>query len=204
MTKTMDVYGKEFRAARIKDLEERVSQKRLKHILGVEQTAAKLASVYGEDVQKAALAGLLHDWDKGMNDEEIRTRALELDIDDGADGWVIKHMPATLHGPTAAAALSRTFPDIPHEVIRAIEIHTIGAPQMTALDKILYIADALEPGRNFAEITYLRDLTGASSLNELFFEVYKFWTCALISHGRVLHPQTVEVWNSLVSENAKS
>jgi predicted HD superfamily hydrolase involved in NAD metabolism len=199
MSEAASVYSKDFRAERIKDLEGRVSQKRLKHILGVEQTAAKIASVYGEDTQKAALAGLLHDWDKGMNDEAIRVRALELGIDDGADGWVIEHMPATLHGPTAAAALARTFSNIPHDVIRAIEVHTIGASQMTALDKILYVADALEPGRNFAEIAYLRDLIGAASLDDLFFEVYKFWTCALIRHGRVLHPHTVEVWNSLVS-----
>jgi predicted HD superfamily hydrolase involved in NAD metabolism len=200
MADMTDVYSEEFRAARLNDLEERVSKKRLKHILGVEQTASHLASVYGEDSQKAALAGLLHDWDKGMNDEEIRARALELGIDDGTNGWVIANMPATLHGPTAAAALAHTFPKIPNDVIRAIEVHTIGAPKMSALDKILYIADALEPNRNFDEIAYLRDLIGKASLDELFFEVYKFWTCALIGHGRVLHPHTVEVWNSLVQD----
>ena len=199
----MDALSQEFMDARKADLAERVSAKRLHHIEGVSETAAELAEIYGEDVAKARLAGLLHDWDKGFDNEGIRARAFELGIEDEVGSWTIEFMPQVLHGPTAAEALSRQWPEIPVDVIEAIRFHTTASKTMTDLDKIIYISDAIEPSRTFDDAPYLRSLIGQVSLDELYFQVYKFWTRALIEHDVVLHPATIDIWNHLAKERSQ-
>lgn len=198
-----DALSEGFYEEMLERLRPRVSEKRLKHIMGVSQTARSLAETYGEDVAKASLAGLLHDWDKGMDDDEVRQRARDLGIEDEVGPWVVEHMPKVLHGPTAATALAREYPQIPDDVIQAIYRHTTAAPDMTALDKIVYVADAIEPSRHFDGLGNLQADVGRVSLDDLFFEVYKFWTIALINHEVVLHPDTMSIWNAYASGRKK-
>ena len=95
-----DALSKEFFKARKKELEKRVSEKRFKHILGVSETCGRLAEEYGVDVRKARLAGLLHDWDKGMNDDEARQRVVELGMIDRIDPYIVeKHHIHKLDAP---------------------------------------------------------------------------------------------------------
>ena len=201
--KSPDALSEEFYQDRLSELPERVSEKRLKHILGVSSTAEALAKEYGADAAKARLAGLLHDWDKGLDDDGIRARAKELGIVEEVGPWVVENMPQVLHGPTAAVALSREHPSIPSDVIQSIYRHTTAAPDMTDLDKIIYIADAIEPGRSFDRLEHLQSDVGKLSLDDLFFEVYKFWTMALIEHNVVLHPDTMSIWNTYASKRKK-
>lgn len=196
----MDALGRDFYDAREADLAERVSERRLAHIKGVAEMCAELAAVYGVDAASARLAGLLHDWDKGYDDDQIRERVRELGIEDEIGARVVEEMPRVLHGPTAAAALARTWPKIPSDIIEAIRTHTTASTTMSSLGKILYVADAIEPSRTFEDAPYLRSLIGAVSLDELYFLVYKFWTRALIDHDAVLHPDTIEIWNQLARE----
>lgn len=190
----------EFYQARREDLKGRVDERRLLHIDGVASTAQKLAEVYGVDVAEARLAGLLHDWDKNMDDDRIRARARELDMEDELGTWVIDNMPLVLHGPTAAKALHAQFPEIPGTVIDAIRKHTTASTDMTDLDKVIYIADAIEPSRRFDIVDELRALIGEVPLDELYYDVYKFWTIALVQHDKVLHPDTMKIWNAIACE----
>lgn len=203
MANVADPLGDEFHDRMLAELKDRVSPKRLKHILGVSDTAAMLARVYGCDERKARLAGLLHDWDKGLDDDQIRQRVRELGIEDQVGPWVVENMPQVLHGPTASVALAREHPDIPDDVIQAIYRHTTGALGMSDLDKVIYVADAIEPGRNFDGLEGLQDDVGRVTLDELFFEVYKFWTLALVRNDRVLHPDTIPVWNEYAASRPK-
>ena len=192
-----DVLGEDFYRARRKDLEGRVKKKRLRHIDGVADTCSKLARIYGTDIPKARLAGLLHDWDKGYDDEGIRSRVSELGMEGEIDPFVLENMPQVLHGPTAAKALQAEYPSIPEDVIVAIRDHTTSSADADDLSKILYIADAIEPSRRFEDVERLRDMIGREDLSELYFQVYRFWTLALLSRGKVLHPDTMAIWNSL-------
>ena len=196
--------GKKFYKARKAEVEQRVRPKRYKHILGVADTAEALAHAYDVDPDKARLAGLLHDWDKGMRDGEIRQRAFDLGIVEEVTPWVVEHMPEVLHGPTAAAALGREFPEIPEDVLHAIKCHTTGAMEMSDLDKVLYVADAIEPSRQFDKADDLRALVGEVELDELFYQVYKFWTLTLIDHDVVLHPDTIGIWNNIAKGKSKA
>lgn len=198
-----DVLGDDFYEEMLSELKGRVTPKRLNHILGVSDTAARLARTYGYDEKKARLAGLLHDWDKGLDDDQIRKRVRDLGIEEQVGPWVVEHMPQVLHGPTAAVALSREHPDIPPDVVQAIYRHTTAAVDMSPLDKIVYVSDAIEPSRNFDGLENLQDDVGRISLDDLFFEVYKFWTLALVEHDVVLHPATISVWNEYAASRRK-
>lgn len=187
----------EFMAARRAELAQRVSRKRLQHVDGVVETAAQLARIYGVDERKASLAGLLHDWDKGYDDAGIRARVRDLGLESEIDPFIVEHMPLALHGPTAAMALSMEFPQIPADVIDAIRNHTTASAGASDLEKVLYVADGIEPSRSFGPVEELRAMVGSVSLDELFFNVYRFWTVNLIERGGVLHPDTIDIWNSL-------
>lgn len=193
-----EALSKAFLKARRKELEKRVSSKRFEHCLGVSQACVDLAQTYGVDVKKARLAGLLHDWDKGMNDEAARARVVELGMTDEVDPWVVEHMPRVLHSYTAARALGRDFPCIPDDVLQAIDRHTTAAEDMAPLDMVLYIADAIEPSRQFGMIDDLRAAVGKVSLEELYFKTYDYWTFLLFERKKTLHPDTMRIWNSNV------
>ena len=196
-----DVLGEEFFEARKAELSTRVSKKRFTHVMGVVEEAETLAQAYGVDVREARLAGLLHDWDKAYDDEEIRERARELGLQ--VDPWIFAHQPRLLHGPTAAVTLGREFPGIPESVLQAIDRHTTGEVDMTPLDMVLYCADALEPNRRFGRIDELRAMIGSSTLEELYVAVLGYWTILIIEQGKTLHPRTVEIWNAYAVKNEK-
>lgn len=193
-----DVLGDGFYEARREELRERLPKKsRYRHSLGVAEESARLARLYGVDERKARLAGLLHDWDKGYDDAGIRARVRELGIE--VDPFLLERMPQLLHGPTAAAALSRRFPELPADVVSAIDRHTAGAVGMGDLDMIVYIADVIEPHRDFPGVDDLRALPGTESLEELFVDVFAHVFGNLIERRRFIHPQTLEVWNHYIA-----
>ena len=191
-----DALTDEFFEARKAELATRVNERRFVHIMGVVEACEQLARTYGLDVRKARLAGLLHDWDKNLNDEQARERVLELGMEDEIDPWVIENMPRVLHSYTAARALERDFPQIPADVIQAIYRHTTADEDMSDLDKVLYIADAIEPNRQFGRIDELRALVGTVDLDELYIQTYDYWIFLLFERKKTLHPDTIRIWNA--------
>lgn len=182
---------------RREELAGRVGPRRFAHSLGVAETAGGLARVYGADETAARVAGLLHDWDKGYDDPGILARADELGMELDAE---LRAMPRVLHGLTAAQALGREFPELPSEVLTAIERHTLGAPNMSDLDMILYIADALEPGRKGKVVQKLREKISELELRELFLDVYAYWVQLIMERRHPIYSQTTEIWNSYMPE----
>lgn len=191
-----NVYGDENYKRMKKILKNRVSGKRYDHCKRVSKTAEELALVYGEDEGKARMAGLLHDWDKGLTLEEERSRVAQYELD--IDPVIITDMPYLLHGPTAAAALGAEFPELGPDVLQAIARHTSGARNMSPLDMIVYTADLIEPGRDYRRVKAIRKSVGKVSLQELYFLAFKNCFEFLIGQNRMMHPETVDVWNHLV------
>jgi len=180
-------------------LQERVNAHRLWHIMGVAETARELALVYGVDPEKAYLAGLLHDWDKCYNDDEIRARAINLGL--SIDQEVLDNMPQTLHGITAAAFFKQNY-RIDKAIVQAIERHTTGHISMDPLDMVVYIADGLEPGRHFDRLDELRAMIGEISLEDLFVEIYGYWITLILVRKKTMHPDTMIVWNTYAKRYA--
>ena len=198
----MDALSDKFYAKRERDLRKRLKPKRYQHVLGVAQTALDLARVYGVDERKAHLAGLLHDWDKCYDDEGIRKRVRDLGIE--VDPIVLSDIPQVLHGHTAAAALGRKYPEVPADVLQAIDRHTTGAVDMTDLDMVVYIADAIEPSRTYGQVDELRALVGEVGLEELFLKTYQHCFAMLVDRGKCMDPQTIVVWNHYAARAPKA
>lgn len=177
-------------------LRERLSEKSRSHSVRVAETAAALAKIYGVDPDYAALAGLLHDWDREVGDDDLVAAAHECGFEVCP---VESDSPYLLHARTGAVALREEFPDLPDEVMRAIECHTVGAKEMSDLDQVVFIADMIEPLREFEGVDDLRELVGTLPLHLLFARAYKRSVLYLIETEKPIHPDTIEVWNAHVA-----
>ncbi len=117
---------------------------RFTHTLGVRATAVELAALHGENMQKAALAAILHDIAKPMPLEEMRAVCRQYPADFSEE---ILSNGNLLHGPAAALIAKHELGITDAQVLSAIDGHTTGKPGMSRLDMIVFIADAIEPNR---------------------------------------------------------
>lgn len=131
-----------------------LSSQRMAHTAGCEQEAVQLARRWGENPESAAVAGILHDITKNLGyDEQLilcEKYGIILDIAE-------KENPRLLHAITGAAKARELF-GVPDAVYEAIRWHTTGKPDMTTLEKIIYLADYIEPTRDFEGLEKLRSL----------------------------------------------
>jgi predicted HD superfamily hydrolase involved in NAD metabolism len=178
-------------------LAERLGTKALGHCESVADVAAKLADAYGVDRETARIAGLLHDWAREMTADELLSAAEAHEMETTAVDMAV---PYLLHARAGAAEVRATFPELPEEISRAVELHTLGSPEMSELDKVVYIADMIEPARSFKGVDKLRDAVGELDLDELFLRAYAQSVVHLVRKRRRIHPETVRVWNTLVAE----
>ena len=126
--------------------------KRMPHVLGTEQEAVRLAERYGADVTKARIAALLHDCTKKLDMDEQLALCKKYHIPlDELEQKALK----LLHSKTGAAIARDVFA-VDDDVYNAIMYHTTGKPDMTLLEKIIYLADYIEPTRDFPGVEALR------------------------------------------------
>lgn len=136
------------------EAEKHLAPKRIAHVAGCESEAVLLAMQYGEDPETAAEAAILHDITKKLDLKEqlnlCEKYGIILDKDQKRD-------ESLLHAITGAA-LARDLYGVSDEVYEAIRWHTTGKPDMTLLEKIIYMADYVEPTRDFPGVEKLRAL----------------------------------------------
>ncbi|MBQ7433725.1 MAG: bis(5'-nucleosyl)-tetraphosphatase (symmetrical) YqeK [Lachnospiraceae bacterium] len=130
-----------------KKLKKKLDTARYEHTLGVAYTAACLAMRYGADIQKAEVAGLLHDCAKCIPDEEKLQKCEKhhLPISDAE-----RKNPSLLHAKLGAYYARQKYGITDEEILGAITWHTTGRPEMTLLEEIVFIADYIEPDRDRA------------------------------------------------------
>ena len=130
-----------------------LKHKRIPHVLGTEQEAIRLAERYGADVEKARVAALLHDCTKKleMTEQLALCRQYGIELDE-LEQKALK----LLHAKTGAA-IARDVYGVDDEIYRAIWWHTTGHADMTLLEKIIYLADYIEPSRDFPGVNDLRN-----------------------------------------------
>lgn len=131
-----------------KQLEKNLDAKRYEHTLGVAYTAAALAMCHGGDIEAATVAGLLHDCAKCISDEKRISICEKNDLPINA---IERRNPSLLHAKAGSILAAQDYDVEDPEILRAIRSHTTGRPGMTQLEKIIFIADYIEPGRNKAE-----------------------------------------------------
>jgi len=176
----------------------RVGERSLTHSRAVAEEAARLAALYGVDPEAARIAGLLHDWDRELSDADVTAAAARRGSE--AAGSAVEGMaPKLLHAWTGAEAVREAFPDIDDAVVHAVARHTVGDVDMMPLDKVVYIADMTEPGRDYPGVRELRTAVGATDLDELFALAYAASVDHLVRKRKPIHPDTVRVWNAHVA-----
>ena len=121
-----------------------MNPRRFQHTLGVRQEAVRLAALHGLPIQKASLAGLLHDCAKGMSQKDMEKIARKQHLTDDPQ---MLSSGAMLHGPVGACLAKKQFGVTDEDILNAIRSHTIGRPGMTGLELCIFVADATEPNR---------------------------------------------------------
>jgi len=164
---------------------------RYDHTIGVMHTAGCLAMRYGADLNSALTAGLLHDCAKCLsNDEKIRLcKKYHLDMNEAE----VKN-PGLLHAKLGAFLAWKKYNIEDKSILRAIAAHTTGRPAMSLLDKIIYIADFIEPGR--CEAPNLDDVRALAfvDLDACLFKILEDTLVYLNSKGAAVDPMTEKTY----------
>ena len=171
-----------------------MDEERYAHSLGVRDCAVMLAERYGADVGKARLAGLLHDCAKGLSRQEMINRAMEAGIELGPEEF---QSEALLHGAVGAIIARHVFGVEDPEILSAIECHTTGKRDMALLDKIIYLADYIEPNRDFPGVEDLKQ-AAMEDLDKAVLMALRRTIKYVLDTDRFLHPRTVEAWNDML------
>ena len=175
----------------------RLSGYRYTHTLGCERAAKMLAERFGGDAEKAAFAAILHDITKRLSKEE----QLYLCDKYGIIPCDVEKMEwKMLHGKTAAAIAEKEY-HVPADIAHAIAYHTTGCAEMTMLDKILYLADFIEPTRDFKGVEPARALA-KKDLDQALLYCFDFSLSDLIERGKLIHKDTFQARNWLIQQGA--
>ena len=169
-----------------------LKHKRIPHVLGTEQEAIRLAERYGADVEKARVAALLHDCTKRLDMEEQLALCRQYGIRlDALEQQALK----LLHAKTGAAIARDVF-GVDDEIYRAIWWHTTGHAGMTLLEKIMYLADYIEPSRDFPGVDKLRAVC-YKDLDEGLLMGLEMTIEEMTSMGNPVHHATIEARDAL-------
>ena len=165
---------------------ERLSQKRYGHTVRVADTAERLAQIHSLDPTRARLAALLHDAAREKEPEEFLRLAGEWDLPVGEPE---RESPKLLHAPVAAELARRELGVEDEEVLAAIQAHTVGRPGMGSLALALYVADKIEPARDYPSVERLRRLA-QEDLREAAAEALRRAIAHNEGRSRPIHPSS--------------
>lgn len=171
-----------------------IGEKRFKHSLRVAETAVKLADNYGLDPKKAYLAGLIHDCAKYNEEAYIKKYNIDFSIYP-----VSSIKDPVLHSFLGAEVAKKVYNIYDGDVLKAIEYHTTGRPDMSDLEKIIFIADAIEPARDFEGIEKIRKLA-FENLNKAMLNLLDSNIIFLIGKKALINPLSFEARNYLIEE----
>ncbi|MBQ2896896.1 MAG: bis(5'-nucleosyl)-tetraphosphatase (symmetrical) YqeK [Clostridia bacterium] len=176
----------------IKYVKNNLSEKRFIHTVGVAETAKDLALHYGENPLFAEMAGFLHDIAKEYTLEQMRELAKDLKVDE-----TILNSKALMHA-VAGACLAKKLFDIPEEVFNACLYHTAGRENMTTLEKIVFVADMIEPSRDFSGLDSIKALS-KTDLDKAVLTSLNSTLMHLIKTGKKIHYPSVKTRNYLLT-----
>ena len=173
-----------------------IGEKRYKHILRVTETAEKLAIIHGVDVEKAHTAALFHDICKFKDKDRLWKEAERLEVRD-LDSF--KAFPQILHAYVAAEAARIDYGIENEEILRAIRYHTTGTEHMSPVEEVVFLADYLEPMRNFDGVDVLRK-KAEGDLKEAMAASVQSNLLYLIKQGSTVHLDTVRCYNDYMEK----
>jgi predicted HD superfamily hydrolase involved in NAD metabolism len=176
-------------------VKEHLTDHRYEHTIGVMETAIVLARLYGADVKKAETAAIFHDYAKFRSKDEMK----QIIIEQNMTKELLIHSPELWHAPVGAYLAAKEAGIKDKEILDAIRYHTSGRENMTLLDKVIYVADYIEPGRIFPGADEVRELA-KNDLNKALIVSMKNTILFLLKKNQPIYPQTLKSYNFLVFE----
>lgn len=172
-----------------------VDEQLLLHSLGTAQCAAELAEMFNLGEKRAYVAGLLHDCAKCVEKEKMFEIAQLLDLDEDE-----RNNEKIIHAPVGAYLANKEFGIENAEIISAIRLHTIGKLGMTDFEKIVFLADKIEPNTRDLDfrdrvMLFIKEENG---LNKALLLCYKETIKSLVVRGLKICNTTIDIYNSML------
>ncbi|AVP37194.1 HD domain-containing protein [Staphylococcus felis] len=180
------------KAFAIELVEQKLPQKRFDHSIRVAETAVKLSKIYEGDAQKAELAGILHDFCKYDDLSSLYQKVTEYELDSN----LLSYGTEILHGPVCAAIMEHQYHISDKEILLAIANHTTGRKNMTKTEKLVFIADYIEPGRKTPGVDEIRSFVySGKGLDRTIYEISKRTVMYLVSKDVTVYQRTIDCLN---------
>lgn len=177
-------------------LKESLPLKRYKHSVAVYETALEFASVHGLDMEKVGISALLHDCGREVPGRESLAMAAKLSIKvDETE----KNQPILLHAKLGVYYAQHKYGVTDKEILDGILYHTTGAPDMTPLAMAVYLADLLEPTRDFPGINKMRQLA-KEDMEKAMMCAYGQTIRYLLEYDLLIHPNCIYGYNQLAGK----
>lgn len=179
----------------IESVSVQMPERRWIHTQGVMSTAIELAKRYGENPERAELAAIIHDvakyWPVAEQAAYIKQYAL--------DEQVLQYNKELWHAEVGASVAKEKYGVHDSEICDAIRYHTSGRANMTLIEKIVWLADYIEPNRDFPGVNEARALAETSLERAILFGLDQT-IVFLIEKGKIVYPVTIEARNSIVQQ----
>ncbi|WP_342043359.1 bis(5'-nucleosyl)-tetraphosphatase (symmetrical) YqeK [Bacillus sp. OTU2372] len=172
-----------------------LTENRYQHTLGVMETAISLAEKYGADVKKAEIAAIFHDYAKFRPKDEMK----EIIMSQGLPQDLLVYNTELWHAPVGAYLVEKEAGVSDNEVLDAIRYHTSGRPNMTLLEKVIYLADYIEPGRHFPGVEEVREIAN-ENLEKALIKAIQNTILFLMKKNQTIYPETFYTYNDLIQK----
>lgn len=170
-----------------------LTKRRYAHTLGVMHTAIQLAKRFCADEKKSELAAIFHDYAKERDPAEMKTVVQEqLQCKD-----ILQYDDELLHAPCGAYYVKKEIGITDEDILNAIRYHTTGRPQMSLLEKIIFLADYIEPNRSFPQVDEVRKIA-ETSLDGAIIQLLKNTIIFLTKRNELIYPKTIATYNAFI------
>lgn len=174
-----------------KELQQMLTPARFRHSINTMETCIRLAEKYGADVDKAAIAGLIHDCAKDVDKDAVLPMCEKYGI---IVDEIMRSQPKLLHGDIGAHMAKELFGVDDPQILAAVADHTLGRPGMDVISSIVFIADYIEPGREFEGVGEIRR-AAEESLEKAIVVGINSTIRHVLRKGQLLHPRSVMTRN---------
>lgn len=177
-------------------IRQRMGDYRFIHSVNVAKAAVKLAEIYGADITKAEIAGILHDCCKEISKDDmlqiIRDSGIILDSAE-------KNSPKLWHAIAGSCYVRDVLKIEDEDIINSIRYHTTGRENMSLLEKVIFTADFISDERSYDDIEIMRE-KAYRDLDEAMLYALKFTISSLVSRDLIVHHNTVKCYNDVLNK----
>lgn len=174
----------------------RLKPSRMKHTLGVMKKAKELSEIYGVSSEKAMIAAVLHDYAKNLSDDELKKyiedRSIEVDKESNMN-------ISLMHGIVGSYMVKEELGIEDKEILDAISYHTFGRENMSLIEKIVFLADAIEDGRDYEGVEDIREVSRTDIDRAIVLSIENTLMYVL-KNGHIIHLNSVRLRNELINK----